>query len=162
MMMDMQHRDESYLGNTGQPIEVGGEGWIAQTIFWSRAVAGISLLVGGGILLLADWNASGVPAELLVGLVWGGPAAIYFFMSFFVRRFGGNGCRVIGLLAAGHAVAILVAAVWAGFQRSVEVREMLALAGVALAAGVGNLAVSAFWARRWIIQPTFYVSGKRG
>ena len=46
---------------TGVPIEVGREGWIAQTVFWARAVAGVFLLAGGAVLLAAIGIRPGVP-----------------------------------------------------------------------------------------------------
>jgi hypothetical protein len=157
--MPFQPSDDPFLGRTGIPIEVSGEQWIAQTAFWARAVGAVSLLAGGAVLLTADWNAVGLPPEMSLALVWGAPSIIYFGLSYFVGRFRGSVCRVIALFAIPHAIAIVVGAVLVGKP---DVRPLYLLLGGALVAGLANLVVSAFWARRAIQQGMFSVDGRRG
>jgi len=157
--MPYKQSDDPFLGRTGIPIEVSGERWIAQTAFWARAVAAVSLLAGGAVLLSADWNAAGLPPEMWLALVWGAPSVLYFGLSYFAGRLDGGVCGVIALFAIAHAIAILAGAVWVGDS---EIRSLYLLLGGALVAGLANLVVSAFWARRAIQQGMFCVDGRRG
>src|SRR5580698_6041388 len=112
--MSFQPGDDPFLGQTGIPIEISGERWIAQTVFWARAVGGVSLLAGGAVLLPADWNVSGLPPEIWLALVWGAPSIVYFGLSWFIGKFRGAVCRVIALFAIAHAIAIIIGAVLVG------------------------------------------------
>jgi hypothetical protein len=157
--MSYQTSDDPFLGQTGIPIEVSGERWIAQTAFWARAVGAVSLLAGGAVLLTVDWSIAGLPPEMWLALVWGAPSVIYFGLSYFAGRFRGGVCRVIALFAIAHAIAIVVGAFLVGEP---DVRILYLLLGGALVAGLANLVVSAFWARRAIQQGMFSVDGRRG
>ena len=157
--MPFQGFVDPQFDRTGVPIEVGGEGWIAQTVFWSRAVAGVFLLAGGAVLLTADWNSLGIPPEVWLALIWGGPSVIYFAASFAVRKFRGNICRGIGLLAIVHAMAIYGGAIWLGTD---EEMPMFLFLATLLVGGLANLAVSAFWAQRAIRHPVSSDDPRRG
>jgi hypothetical protein len=157
--MSFQPGDDPFLGQTGIPIEISGERWIAQTVFWARAVGGVSLLAGGAVLLPADWNVSGLPPEIWLALVWGAPSIVYFGLSWFIGKFRGAVCRVIALFAIAHAIAIIIGAVLVGDR---DIWPLYLLLGGALVAGLTNLVVSAFWARRAILQGVFSVDGQRG
>ncbi len=158
-MKSFQPGDDPFLGRTGIPIEVTGERWIAQTVFWARAVGGVSLLAGGAVLLPADWSVSGLPPEIWLALVLGAPSFVYFGLSWFVGKFRGGVCRVLALFAIAHAIAVIIGAF---LVSDYDVRPWYLILGGALVAGLANLAVSAFWARRAILQGVFSVDGRRG
>jgi len=158
-MKSSQPFEDTFIGRTGIPIEVSGERWIAQTVFWARAVGGVSLLAGGAVLLPADWNVSGLPPEIWLALVWGAPSIVYFGLSWFVGKFRGGVCRAIALFAIAHAIAVIVGAFLVGDH---DIRPLYLLLGGALVAGLAHLVVSAFWARRAILQGVFSVDGRRG
>jgi hypothetical protein len=129
-------------------------------VFWLRGVAAVFLLAGGAVLIGADWNSAGVPTMVWMAIVWGGPAVIYFAASFMVRKFQGNVCRGIAGFAIVHAAAIVGMAIWAGEQGGGMM--ILFLLAVTLVGGLGNLAVSAFWAQRAIRQPVSSDDARRG
>src|SRR5271156_5345521 len=89
-MMSFEPSEDPFIGRTGIPIEVSGERWIAQTVFWARAVGAVSLLAGGAVLLFADWSVAGLPPEMRIALVFGAPSIIYFALSWFVGKLRGG------------------------------------------------------------------------
>jgi hypothetical protein len=141
------------------PIEVTADRWVAQTVFWSRAVGAISLLAAGAILLFADWIVIGLPLEFWIAMVFAGPSILYFVLSCFVPRFHGGICTTILLFAIAHAISMLIGAI---FFTGPDERPVFVILAIALAAGLGNLAVSAFWARRMIRHGMYAVDGRRG
>jgi hypothetical protein len=174
--MPLGRSNNFHSGGADSAIEFSAEGWISQASLWARASGAISLLAGGAILLLADWNVNGMPVQFYIALVWAGPAIIYFTLSFFFERLQGNICAIAGYFAAAHAIATLIAplVLMAGYNPmaaliqpvfigdSSDTLPWYYLLAVALCAGLGNLIVSAFWARRAIRQPATMIDGRRG
>jgi glucan phosphoethanolaminetransferase (alkaline phosphatase superfamily) len=144
---------------------VNGEDWISQTVVFARGLAAVGLLAGGAVLAFADWSSAGLPSQFYMALVWSAPALVYFPLSFFVRRAHGQVCLVIFFFTAVHAIATffsplligtgMIAAAFPpytilGFAEAMPWYFLLIFA---LIAGMANLMVAAFWARKWIREP---------
>lgn len=148
------------LGLRPSPIETSGERWIAQAALWARALAVVAPLAGGAILLTADWSVVNLPVQLFIAVVWAAPAPIYLMLSFFLRKLHGSVCMVLCGIALVHAAVSLAAPLLDSHDHVLY--QWYYLLALALAAGAANLAVSAYWARRWLRNPISAHDRRRG
>jgi hypothetical protein len=83
-------------------------------------------------------------------LVFGGPAILYVVLSFLIRRWNGNLCIFLIVLAAAQLVGLLVPMILLPHRSGLAgfLIELYILIGFAFAAGLVSLIVSAYWARR--------------
>ena len=148
------------LGLRPSPIETRGERWIAQTALWARAVAVVAALAGGAILLAADWSVVNLPVQVYIAIVWAAPAPIYLMLSFFLRKMHGSLCMVVCMMALFHALVSLAVPLLDPHNH--DLHQWYYLLALALAAGAANLAVSAYWAGRWLRNPISAHDRRRG
>jgi hypothetical protein len=148
------------IGLRASPTQLRAENWVVQAKFWARAVGVVSLLAGGAALLFGDWNAFIFPPQIWIGIIWAAPAPIFILLSFFLRKWDGIPCIVVGLLAAVGAPGALLAPLLD--KHNIDAFAWYYLLAAAVAAGDGILAFSSYWAYRWILEPISAYDRRRG
>jgi hypothetical protein len=143
---------------TSEPYRLPATGteWMTRTAVWARVIAVVSLIATTVVLMACDWDALGSPQCYFVCL-FGGPAVTFLALSFLVRRMDGLVCLFIMALAVADAAALLASPLFIMTSHQTFLESMVnwlyLLVVVALAAGLGNLTVSAYWCRRWLRAP---------